>query len=235
MAYKLESIQKMLRIAKEIEKKYTDVAKVKICISSGNKKIGRVLNVSLMPVATCPNCKECKFLCYDVKACLQYPDTVIDARIRNTVLAKKNRDEFFRLIDEKMSRRRKNKYFRWHVAGDILDLDYFIRMVENARNHPDFKIWTYTKNYRVVNEYCKKYGKESIPENFKIMFSEWDGMELINPFNFPVFTCKLKGGNKNRTEKSFKKMYKCPGNCDICKNGNGHGCIVGQDTYCDEH
>lgn len=235
MSYKLESIKKMLGLAKETEKKYLDVESVKICISGGNRKIGRVMNVSLMPVMTCSNCSECKFLCYDIKACLQYPSTVIDARMRNTILAKKKREKFFSLIDEKMSRRRKNKYFRWHVAGDILDLDYFERMVAIARNHPDFKIWTYTKNYKTVNTYCEKYGKESIPTNFVIMFSEWDGMQLVNPFNFPIFTCKLKAGNKNRSVDSFKSMHKCPGNCDICKAGKGHGCIIGENTYCDEH
>lgn len=234
--FSIDSIKKVVAIGKEAEKKYIDLEEnqIKECISSGNKKIGRVMNVSLMPIMTCSNCKECKHLCYDIKACLQYPTTVIDARMRNTVLAKYHRDVFFARISAKMFRRRKNKFFRWHVAGDILDLDYFHRMVKNAIDHPDFTIWTYTKNYKVVNEYCGIYGKESIPSNFSIMFSEWDGMPMDNPYNFPVFSCKLKSGNKNRTEDSFRTMYKCPGNCDICKAIN-RGCIVGENTYCDEH
>lgn len=231
--YKLESIKKVLGIAKDLEKKYRN-ENVKICISGGNRKIGRVMNVSLMPVMTCANCKECKFLCYDIKACLQYPGTVIDARMRNTVLAKYHRDEYFRLIDEKMSRRRKNKFFRWHVAGDVLDMDYFSRMIENARKHPDFIIWTYTKNYKVVNDFCDLYGKEAIPANFHIMFSKWDGMPMDNKYSFPVFTCELKNGNKDTTKEEFAKMYTCPGNCDICKAVN-RGCIKGENTKCLEH
>lgn len=190
------------------------------------------MNVSLMPVMTCGNCKECKGFCYDIKACLQYPDTVINARMRNTVLARKYRETFFALIDAKMSRRRKNKYFRWHVAGDILDMDYFVRMVENARRHPDFTIWTYTKMYKIVNAYCARYGRDAIPANFHIMFSKWDGLAMENPFNFPVFACRMKDGNKDPM--AWETMYKCPGNCDICKKAC-RGCIAGENTYNDEH
>lgn len=224
----------MLKLAKEAEKRLVsiaDPAEIKMCISAGNRKIGRVMNVSLMPVLTCHNCKECKFLCYDIKACLQYPDTVINARMRNTVLLQRDRDLFFSRIDEKMSRRRKNKYFRWHVAGDILDLDYFSRMVENAKNHPDFIIWTYTKNYSVVNEYVKNHGGSiaaAIPENFHVMFSEWRGMEMQNPYNFPEFKVVFK------SDAVKPRGYYCPGNCDACKAAR-RGCMAGETTFCHEH
>lgn len=232
--YSKESIAKMIRLAKDFEKKFmlfADPAAINICISNGNRKIGRVMNVSLMPVLTCHNCKECKFLCYDIKACLQYPDTVINARMRNTVLLKRDRDLFFSRIDEKMSRRRKNKYFRWHVAGDIVDLDYFSRMVENAKNHPDFIIWTYTKNYAVVNEYVKNHGgsvSAAIPENFHVMFSEWRGMEMQNPYNFPEFKVVFK------SDAVKPAGYYCPGNCDTCKECR-RGCMAGETTFCHEH
>lgn len=150
-------------------------------------------------------------------------------------MAKLDRDTFFHQIDDKMSRRRKNKFFRWHVAGDILDMDYFCRMVKNAKNHPDFVIWTYTKCYDIVNEYVSTHGGSmaaAIPANFHIMFSKWDGMEMPNPYNFPVFACKLKGGNKDHVD--FESMFLCPGNCDICKTHNC-GCIAGMNTYANEH
>ena len=177
MAYKKESLDKAIANAKRLEQEMLkDFDILNPCISKGNRKIGKVMNVSLMPIITCHNCKECKHLCYDVKACLQYSNTVLPARMRNTVLAKYDRDRFFADIDKACSRRRKNKFFRFHVAGDILDMDYFVRMLTICRNHTDFIFWTYTKYYELVNEYCDKYGKESIPKNFSIMFSEWDGM-----------------------------------------------------------
>ena len=232
--YTIESIRKMVKAMNNeranLEKQ--DINSIKLCISSGNRKIGRVMNVSLPPVISCSNCTECKFYCYDIKACLQYPNTVINARMRNLVVLLHDRDRFFAEIDDKMNRRRTNKYFRWHVAGDIVDADYFNRIVENARRHSDFVIWTYTKVYHIVNEWIANNGP--LPSNLHVMFSEWDGMPMDNPYNLPIFTCKLKAGNKNRTADSFESMHKCPGNCDICKATN-RGCIAGENTYADEH
>ena len=114
------------------------VENIPMCISEGNKKIGKTLNVSLPPIMTCANCKECKYLCYDVKACLQYPNTVIGARVRNLVILLKDRDEYFNRIQDKLNRRKTNKSFRWHVAGDIIDYDYFDRMVNMAEKNPGF-------------------------------------------------------------------------------------------------
>lgn len=229
--YKHETIVKFIRMGKAKIGEYMGkaVSDIKICISSGNVKIGRVMNVSLLPIFTCRHCKECKRFCYDIKANFVYGN-VLDARVRNYVILLKSRDEYFRRIDEAMNRRRANKFFRWHVAGDIVDLDYFVRMVENAKRHPDFVIWTYTKNYEIVNEYCEKYGQEAIPSNFVVMFSEWKGLEMSNPYHFPVFYCKFP----EETMDKYLRMYKCPGNCDICKALH-RGCIKGEDVYTDLH
>ena len=200
-------------------------ADIPLCISGGNRKIGRVMNVSLMPVLSCGNCKECKWLCYDIKACAQYPDTVIDARMRNLTVLKKDRDDFFDRIDAAMSRRRKNKFFRWHVAGDIVDIDYFDRMVKNARRHPDFTIWTYTKMYGIVNAWLDENGP--LPENFHVMFSEWRGMPMDNPHGMPEFRVVFK-------DETPPAGFYCPGNCDLCKNLH-KGCVQGETVYCMEH
>ena len=210
------------------------VNEIKMCLSSGNRKIGRVMNVSLPPIITCGNCAQCARYCYDIKACLQYPETVIDARIRNYSVLMQDRDEYFHRIGAAMTRRRKNKYFRWHVGGEIPDYDYFDRMVKNAAEHPDFIIWTYTKRYDIINAWVENNGLDAIPNNFTIMFSEWDGTPMNNPYHFPEFTCQLKNGNKNHPAEYFKALYTCPGNCDICKNLN-RGCIAGETTKAIEH
>lgn len=232
--YSLNSIKKMVKLMNDTKAMLENIGtnSIKMCISKGNRKIGRVMNVSLPPVLACSNCSECKHFCYDIKACLQYPDTVINARMRNYVILMNDRERYFREIDNAMTRRRKNKFFRWHVAGDIIDADYFAHMVEIARRHPDFVCWTYTKVYHIVNEWIHDNGP--LPENLHVMFSEWDGMEMDNPYNMPVFTCKLKAGNKNHPVEYFNGLHKCPGNCDICKAA-GRGCVVGETTYADEH
>ena len=233
--YQLNTIRKVTKSLRAAVLAYRQqirsdgVDSVRMAISQGNRKIGRVMNVSLPPILTCANCSECKFLCYDIKACNQYPNTVIDARARNLAILLEDRDAYFRQIDEAISRRRKNKFFRWHVAGDILDADYLANMVDIARAHPDFVFWTYTKNYGVVNEYCERRGgRSAIPENLSIMFSEWRGMPMSNPFHFPEFSVVFK-------DDEVKPVgHYCPGNCDICKEQH-RGCIAGETTYCHEH
>lgn len=239
MKIKTETLNKFLRMAKEAKAKYKAMRSedIKITISSGNAKIGKVLNVSILPVYTCGHCKECKRYCYDVRDCLRFPGNVLNARVKNTVLMEKDLDGFFDQIDKKMSRRRKNKVFRWHVGGDIPSPEYFERMIENARNHPDFVIWTYTKEYEIVNEYVRTHGgdrKIAIPSNLSIMFSEWDGVPVINPYGFPVFSTRLEGGNKNHGDDYFESLYKCPGACKICLE-SGRGCPFAESTYNDEH
>jgi len=235
MKYSTTTLTKVIRNLKARISywKRQGIEAIKVCISSGNRKIGRVMNVSLAPIITCANCKECMHFCYDIKACLQYFN-VLDARARNTALVMICREKYFTAIREKIARRKKNKYFRWHVSGDIVDIDYLKEMIAIAHENPDFIFWTYTKAYFIVNEYCKRYGKETIPANLTIMFSEWDGMPMINPYLFPIFACKMKDGNKNRSVESFEKMYLCPGNCDICKESR-RGCVVGEDTYTNQH
>ena len=204
-----------------------------VCISKGNKKIGRVMNVSLAPVLTCGNCSHCVSLCYDIKASIQYGN-VMKARARNTVLALEHMDRYFQGIRYALGRRRKNKYFRWHVGGDIPNYQYFENMVKIAWERPDFTFWTYTKMYGIINLYIMRNGRDSIPGNLTIMFSEWDGMPMNNPYKFPEFSCKLKDGNKNHPAEYFDTLYKCPGNCDICKESH-RGCIAGETTFADEH
>ena len=238
MAYANSTIIKYIRDMKALIDGYTfaieNETALKVAISYGNRKIGRVMNVSTAPMFTCGgNCKYCKNLCYDVKACLQYSNVRV-ARARNTALSRKARAFFFEQIDVAMTRRRRNKYFRWHVAGDIQDADYLARMIENARKHADFKIWTYTKQYSIVNEYVRTHGGSraaAIPANLTIMFSEWRGLPMDNPYGFPEFRVVFKD---DAIKPDPAKVYYCPGNCDICKE-NGRGCINGETTYANEH
>lgn len=197
-----------------------------ICITNGNRKIGRVMNVSLLPIFTClNNCEGCRFFCYDIKACMQYKN-VITARAKNTVLLWRDRNRYFELIEKKISRRRKNKFFRWHVAGDIIDGDYLQRMIDIARRHPDFVFWTYTKQYSIVNRYCDKYGRESIPGNLSIMFSQWDGIAIVNPYHFPEF--------RVYDDISDAREHICPGNCEICLKAKT-GCPYGVTSAVKKH
>lgn len=221
--YKGETIGKVIaQLNDEINFYLHHKDDIKLCISAGNKKIGRVLNVSLPPIFTCPNCSECRYFCYDVKACLQYKN-VRQARARNLVLLRTNKDSYFGQIRQKIARSRKCRAFRWHVSGDILDMAYLEEMIKIAEEFPSWTFWTYTKNYQVINAYCATHGgsKDCIPGNLSIMFSRWEGLEMYNPYHFPEFACEMY-----MDEYKDSHPYLCPGNCDICLS-NKTGCPYG--------
>lgn len=158
MRLKDSTVTNLLTKAHELFNRLTSSEKnLQLSFSYGNRKIGRTPNVSTMPGLTCNNCKECINTCYAMRSALQYA-ICFEAWTKNAALLSKDRDSYFRQIDEKMCRRRTNKFFRWHVAGDIPDYDYFRRMVQIAVNHPDFTIWTYTKDYWFVNRFCRTHG-----------------------------------------------------------------------------
>ena len=207
------------------------VEQLKVALSSGNRKIGLVLNVSLPAIFTCRNCAECFKWCYDIKACLQYKNAM-EARARNYSILRRDMALYFNQIRGKMSRKKKNKFFRFHVSGDIVSTDYLSEMIKTAKMFPEWRIWTYTKEYNLVNDYIRKHGenrKAAIPENLVIMFSEWKGLRMDNPYNFPVFRCVFRG-----IEKAPENEWKCPGNCDVCKKLN-RGCVAGESSWVYDH
>ena len=231
--FKPETIRKIVEELQVLIAYFLEILKnggfIKLVISMGNSKIGKCMNVSLAPIITCKNCSKCKSFCYDVKACLQYLNVRI-ARAKNTALFLYDREQFFTQLWKRMEKRRTNKFLRFHVSGEIMDLNHFEYMVKTAEMFPDFVIWTYTKMYWIVNEYIRIHGedKNCIPGNFAVMYSEWKGLPIDNPYNMPVFRCIYPEENKPNN------CMKCPGNCDICKSNN-IGCVNGQSVYTELH
>lgn len=203
---------------------------LRVHISAGNTKIGHAFNVSTLAGIGCGNCGLCLKYCYDIKACMRFPETVLRQRAENTALLLRDRDEFFRQIREFISSYHgKHKFFRWHQAGEIQDIGYLSRMNEIARDFTDWTFWTYTKMYTVVNSYCDSLGgRDCISKNLSIMFSPWTGLPCPNHHGFPEFITVLKG------DEPPKGIFKCAGNCDYCK-AHHRGCIAGETAWNYEH
>lgn len=232
MIYSEKTLAKFRENVKNLVFQYNEknVSDLHVIISKGNRKIGHTMNVSLLPIFTCANCKKCMEYCYDIKACIQYKN-VIKARVNNTVMVKKYMNEYFAQIEKAIQKRRKNFFFRWHVSGDIINEEYLDNMVRIAKKYPHFTFWTYTKNYTCVNNYVSKHGnnrKKAIPANLSIMFSEWQGLPMENHYNFPVFVCIMPD------EKFRKGYYKCTGNCNDCI-ANKTGCVAGKSSQVGLH
>ena len=226
MRYKDETLTRFTEKALDAIARARDLHDPKACISVGNKKVGRVLNVSTMPLICCGNCSACRNYCYDVKAAL-FRDTVMNARARNTALAQDDLDEFVAQIKAKLTARRKRKAFRWHVGGDIISEAYLRKMCETALERPDWRFWTYTKMRDLVNSYIAKGGL--IPENLTILYSyDMNVPQDDNPYGMPIAYTVLEGDTPPAG------LFECPGNCEICLDLE-RGCPYGESVFFWEH
>jgi hypothetical protein len=169
-------------------------------ISKGNTKLGNVMNLSLTPCKTCPADAPCRDKCYAMKAYRQYPN-VREAWNGNTE-ATNNRPAFFSEVNKSVNKK-KPEYFRWQVAGDILDQNYLDGMKMVARANPKTKFLAFTKNHGL------DFG--SLPKNLQIVASLWSNWGK-RPVGLPV--AWMQDGKENRVTGN---EIECPGKCKDCK------------------
>lgn len=192
-----------------------------VTISTGNRKMGAVPSVSLLPFLTCPGrCKgTCGNDCYAAKIANLY-GSVLKSYAKNTALWLKNPDVYWTQVNKAM---RGTRFFRFHVSGDIPNYEYLKAMVASAINNEHCEVLVFTKRYELVNKYCKENGgRHAIPKNLHILFSGWKGLKPVNPYNFPetnIFTSE-KDCNEN--------WLICGGNCFECGCA-GLGCWKASD------
>lgn len=182
----------------------------KISISPGNQKMGYIPSVSLPPVVTCANGCKCANKCYAARLC-KIRKTVREAYERNLQIL--NTDPAAYWLQVKAAAM-VTRYFRFHVSGDIPNMEYMREMIQLARDLPGTKFLCFTKKYTLVNEYMNW---ESIPENMQLIFSAWDGMPMENPHNLPVANVIFRGMEPAENWKI------CGGNCMECAC-RGVGC-----------
>lgn len=184
---------------------------MKISISHGNRKMGAIPSVSLPPIITCPKNAPCAKKCYAAKLCRIYP-SVKNAYQNNLDVLNTDWGEYWRQVRDAVAMQ---KYFRFHVSGDIPNASYFKEMVITARQNPTTKILAFTKRYEIVNNYIAVFG--TLPENLKIIFSEWGAEPIPNPHNLPTAAVIFKGTEPRDDWKI------CGGNCTECAC-RGVGC-----------
>lgn len=122
-------------------------------------------------------------------------------------------------------------YFRWHVSGDIVSQDYLAMMCRVARKLPHTHFLAFTKQYEIVNQYLEN--KKRIPRNLHILFSEWPGYNMNNPYNLPVAYVSFKNGICDAPSDAKE----CGGHCEECAYA-GKNCWVlkkGQSVVLREH
>lgn len=212
---KIEAMQTRLAKMVNARNEYAkNLENLHVFISSGNRKTGfSVPSVSLIPVADCGNCSGCSRLCYDLRNDCIY-NGVTDTRARNSAIARYDLRRYFYEISGACKAFR---FFRWHIGGDILNAAYLLGMIETALQNPHCKFLAFTKRFDLINAYIQDGGE--IPSNLQIIFSAWPGMELNNPFNFPVSSPLFVDGS----HAAGSNPISCPGDCSACAV-MGSGC-----------
>ena len=214
----------------ELKKAYDNLENIHVHVSYGNKKIGKTLNFNLLAIFTCGSmCRKCgcyKY-CYAIKDAMRFP-AVMKNRAENTVIAKFDTDRYFSEIAQIINDNPGYKYIRLHVSGEMMHTPYFEKVVQLAKLFPDRIIWTYTKQYHIINKYISNYGM--YPSNLVVMFSDWDGYKMDNPYGLPTF----RFFPKEKADSIPENAFICPGNCDYCKE-HKCGCIYGQSAVVREH
>lgn len=185
-----------------------------ISISLGNIKLGKIPNISLPPVITCPSNAPCTKLCYARKAYAGYArNTCKPAWDGNFVAFQQDADEYFETIDTWLCLQKKVKsipYFRWHVSGDIINIAYFVGMEYLAKIHKDTNFLAFTRTHYNTTEH-----------NLKLVRSRW--LNEVPLYSLPFFKVV------SEVEDIDTDFLRCPGNCQSC-----HACwhlVNGEGIY----
>ena len=224
------SINKAIQTSKVYLEQHSDDA-VRIHISGGNMKLGAIMNISLPPVVTCHNCASCKHYCYAVRSYNRLPDTA-QAWNENYLLFLTDPVEYFRSISRAVKTQR---FFRWHVSGDIVNLNYFYNMIYVAKDNPKCEFLAFTKAYQIVNEAIANGAV--IPSNLHILFSAAPGVEMPNPYRLPECHINFEDPSLNTYCGGAEYVHYCGGNCTECAI-NGCGCFFlknGDVTIINQH
>lgn len=213
----LEKMQHYVDILKKEKELVLSGENLMVTISDRNSKMGAVASVSLLPGITCPHfCLDtCGVSCYAAKIANLRP-SVLRSYAHNTALYQLRPDMYWAGVELAIKAVR---YFRFHVAGEIPSRKYFDKVCEIAERNPLTEILMFTKRYDAVNSWINDNGE--LPKNLHVLFSGWENLEPVNPYNLPetnVFT------KENGPKESWKI---CGGNCFECAC-RGVGCWQAQ-------
>lgn len=197
-----------------------------ISISQGNSKMGAIPSVSLPAGMTCREC-ACQAKCY-AKRLERLRPTVAAAYQKNLDVLQTDPETYWREVEAVIML---NRYFRFHVSGDIPDRQYLANMIAIAARQLHCQVLCFTKKYELVNLAISD-GVE-IPDNLHIIFSGWVGLEMVNPFCLPEAHVRYRNGSTTASETAKE----CSGNCAECALTDC-GCWTlqkGEQVIFDEH
>lgn len=177
---------------------------MKLHISKGNTKLGKIPNISLPPVVTCRKGVWCTKDCYAMKAYRLWPE-VKTAWDENWLFYKKDSRGYFDGVQKWLQKNAPN-HFRWHVSGDIPTRDYFLKVVKTARMFPDIRFMLFTKRWDMLPDgLCG-----NTVTNLAVILSMWPGAPAPKRFG------DLPKAWLSHDRRLPDYYFKCPGKCDEC-------------------
>ena len=203
----------------------------RIHISAGNAKLGAIMNISLPPVVTCHNCNGCCKYCYAVRSYNRFTGTAAGWN-ENYLLFITDPARYFHEISQAVKLQR---FFRWHVSGDIVNHEYLMGMIQVANENPKTEFLAFTKAYEIVNAAIA--GGAVIPSNLHLLFSAAPGNDMQNPYRLPECHINFEDTALNTYCGGAEYEYHCTGNCTECA-ANCCGCFFlknGDVTIINQH
>lgn len=185
-----------------------------VSIAAGNSKMGNIMHINLPPPMTCNTNLPCyKEGCYAMKF-YRLRKNVKASWDSNWDALQQDRCRFFQIISDAVGLV-KPKMFRWHSAGDIIDVNYMFRMEEIARDYPETKFMCFTKKHSLVYDFdqeMKGYGETPATQ---IILSAWPGIILPERLKreHPVAYMYDK---KNEDPEIPETALPCGGGCEKC-------------------
>lgn len=201
---------------------------MRINISLGNKKLGKIPSVSFPAIVTCRDC-ECKELCYGLRM-ERFRPRAHSCYCRNLDYYKEDPQGFWKEVKAALTL---NAVFRFFVSGDMPRKEFVEELVNACSENPNCSVLVFTKRFEWVNEWIGCNGE--LPSNLKMIFSGWKGLQMSNPFLLPECHVRYKDGST--TADSNRDIIECSGNCSQCKVEN-KGCWTakkGQQIIINQH
>ena len=203
----------------------------KIHISAGNTKLGAIMNISIPPVVTCHNCGSCSKYCYAVRSYNRFTSTAAGWN-ENYLLFLTDPARYFM---ERSAAVKLQRFFRWHVSGDIVNGAYLDGMIRVAEDNPKCGFLAFTKAYQIVNAAIA--AGAIIPANLHLLFSAAPGVEMPNPYRLPECHINFADPSQNTYTGGAEYVHHCNGDCTECAV-NGCGCFFlksGDVTIINQH
>lgn len=183
-----------------------------IHISDGNDKIGHTHNLSMPPILSCRPGVPCAKICYALNSFVMYPQTV-RAWTHNMMLWRSDPEKFTLQFNDYMDRRKKRKFFRWFVGGDIPDWKFLSFMCKSADRYMDTAFLVFTKRIDLL----RNLNPDSIPGNLKVIISTWPGDRSYDPFLKHYAASWFVPHGEKPEDRIPGNAVACPGKCETCR------------------